>query len=112
MWEKLEMFELRKRSNLIFYGVRGETRETQSDLIHKITTIIRRSLDLKKDVTVSNASRVYSGPKVGSCRFVSPEVFFNFNLLLTLLYVIQSDRLLSHLRSCTLGKKSWLKLHY
>ena len=83
MWEKLEMFELRKRSNLIFYGVRGETRETQSDLIHKITTIIRRSLDLKKDVTVSNASRVYSGPKVGSCRFVSPEVFFNFNLLLT-----------------------------
>ena len=77
MWEKLEMFELKKRSNLIFYGVRGETRETQSDLIHKITTIIRRSLDLKKDVTVSNASRVYSGPKVGSCRFVVPEVTSN-----------------------------------
>ena len=74
MWEKLEMFELKKRSNLIFYGVRGETRETQSDLIHKITTIIRRSLDLKKDVTVSYASRVYSGPKVGSCRFVLPKI--------------------------------------
>ena len=37
MWEKLELFELKKKSNLIFYGVRGETRETQSDLIHKIT---------------------------------------------------------------------------
>lgn len=78
IWEKLELFELKKRSNLIFYGVRGETRETQSDLIHKITTIIRRSLDLKKDVTVSNASRVYSGPKVGSCRFVLPKIMINF----------------------------------
>jgi len=67
-WDKLEEFEKRKRSNLIFYGVRGEARETQSDLIHKITTIIRNSLNLKKSVTVSSASRIYSGPKVGSCR--------------------------------------------
>ena len=85
-WDKLEEFERRKRSNLIFYGVRGEARETQSELIHKvnlimhhlilifsilkITAIIRNSLNLKKSVTVSSASRIYSGPKVGSCRFV------------------------------------------
>ena len=36
MWEKLEMFEEKKRSNLIFYGVRGEMRETQNDLINKV----------------------------------------------------------------------------
>ena len=35
-WDKLEQFENKKRSNLIFYGVRGETRETQADLILKV----------------------------------------------------------------------------
>ena len=30
------MFEKKKRSNLIFYGVRGEMRETQNDLITKV----------------------------------------------------------------------------
>ena len=35
-WDKLDMFERKKRSNLIFYGVRGEARETQSELIHKV----------------------------------------------------------------------------
>ena len=36
MWGKLEIFEKKKRSNLIFYGVRGEMRETQNDLITKV----------------------------------------------------------------------------
>ena len=35
-WDKLEQFGNKKRSNLIFYGVRGETRETQADLIQKV----------------------------------------------------------------------------
>ena len=35
-WDKLEQFENKKRSNLIFYGVRGENRETQADLIQKV----------------------------------------------------------------------------
>ena len=39
-WVKLEEFERRKRSNLIFYGVRGEARETQSELIHKVNLIV------------------------------------------------------------------------
>ena len=38
-WDKLEQFENKKRSNLIFYGVRGETRETQADLIQKVRKI-------------------------------------------------------------------------
>jgi len=66
--DKLIEFEERKRNNLIFYGVKGETRETPAELVNKITSIIRCSLDLKKDVTVSSVTRVYSGPKVGSCR--------------------------------------------
>ena len=35
-WDKLEQFQNKKRSNLIFYGVRGETRETQADLVQKV----------------------------------------------------------------------------
>ena len=38
-WDKLEQFENKKRCNLIFYGVRGETRETQADLIQKVGQI-------------------------------------------------------------------------
>ena len=83
-WDKLELFEERKRTNLIFCGVRGEARETQAELINKvgllckirsllfpyrqITSIIRSSLNMKKSVTVASAARLMSGPKVGSCR--------------------------------------------
>ena len=35
-WDKLELFEERKRTNLIFCGVRGEARETQAELINKV----------------------------------------------------------------------------
>ena len=45
-WDKLEEFEKRKRSNLIFYGVRGEARETQSDLIHKVNYQNSTNFDL------------------------------------------------------------------
>ena len=44
-WDKLEQFENKKRSNLIFYGVRGEQRETQADLISKVRKIYLRCLD-------------------------------------------------------------------
>ena len=38
-------------------------------MFSKISSIIRCSLNLKKNVTVANAARILSGPKVGSCRF-------------------------------------------
>ena len=37
-------FERKKRSNLIFYGIRGEARETQSELINKVAIITEISI--------------------------------------------------------------------
>ena len=46
-WDKLELFEERKRTNLIFCGVRGEARETQAELINKVWLLCKvRSLDI------------------------------------------------------------------
>ena len=46
-WDKLELFEERKRTNLIFCGVRGEARETQAELINKVGLLCKvRSLDV------------------------------------------------------------------
>ena len=43
-WDKLEQFQNKKRSNLIFYGVRGETRETQADLVQKVGKYVGHGL--------------------------------------------------------------------
>ena len=43
-WVTLLEFERKKRSNLIFYGIRGEARETQSELINKVAIITEISI--------------------------------------------------------------------
>ena len=81
--EKMYDFEINKRNNLLFYGLREERRETPSDLLTKVNVIscmmrsltlsqirvvLRDSCSLKRDITISSASRMFSGPDVGGCR--------------------------------------------
>ena len=45
--EKIIEFEERKRNNLIFYGVKGENRETPAELVSKVCKIIVLRLAIK-----------------------------------------------------------------
>ena len=51
--EKVYEFEQNKRNNLIFYGLNNETRETPEMLMSKIQTIIRVTLGVRRDITLS-----------------------------------------------------------
>ena len=86
--EKMYDFEVNKRNNLLFYGVREDRRETPAELHNKVTSghfsmgcfylhrftaqiraILRDNLSLKRDIAVSCASRMFSGPDVGGFRW-------------------------------------------
>lgn len=66
--EKLYEFEVNKKNNLIFYGLAGENRETPSVLIMKINSILKQTLSLRRDIVITKAARMQTGPDVGGCR--------------------------------------------
>ena len=80
--EKMYDFEVNKRNNLLFYGIKEDRRETPSELLSKvrpvsersstfplqIRSVLRDSFTLKREITISSASRMFSGPDVGGCR--------------------------------------------
>ena len=86
--EKMYEFEVNKRNNLIFYGIQPEPRETPSILLGKViikcnfrlnnfisraiflkvNTMLRTNMNIKRDITVTCASRVMTGPDVVGCR--------------------------------------------
>ena len=84
--EKMYDFEINKRNNLLFYGIKEDRRETPSELLSKVSLqstvssvrgltvsfqikcVLRDSFSLKREITISSASRMFSGPDVGGCR--------------------------------------------
>ena len=66
--EKMYEFEVNKKNNLIFYGIQSEARETPSILLSKVTQMLRTNLNIKRDISLSSASRVMTGPEVVGCR--------------------------------------------
>ena len=66
--EKMYEFEQNKRNNLLFYGIPNDTRETPGTLLEKISSIIKTTLSVSRDVPVSKASRVLIGPDVSGSR--------------------------------------------
>ena len=61
--EKLYEFEVNKKNNLIFYGISGEHRETPSQLMAKITAILKQTLSLRRDIVISKAARIMTGKR-------------------------------------------------
>lgn len=59
--EKLYEFEVSKKNNLIFYGISGEHRETPSELMAKVTSILKQTLSLRRDIVISKAARIMTG---------------------------------------------------
>ena len=59
--EKLYEFEVSKKNNLIFYGIPGEHRETPSELMAKVTSILKQTLSLRRDIVISKAARIMTG---------------------------------------------------
>ena len=66
--EKMYDFELNKKNNLIFYGIPNEVNEKEPQLIMKIKEMIRNHMKIRRDVIISSASRLYTGPEVFGCR--------------------------------------------
>jgi len=66
--EKMYDFEQNKRNNLIFYGVPGEERENRDDLRIKIGNLLRLHLNIRRELPISKASRMYTGPQVQGCK--------------------------------------------
>merc|ERR1711971_296565 len=61
--EKMYDFEQNKRNNLIFYGLPGEERESRDDLRIKIGNLLRLHLNIRRELPISKASRMYTGPQ-------------------------------------------------
>jgi phage shock protein A len=66
--EKMYEFEQNKRNNLLFYGIPNDTRETPEALLQKISSILKTTLCVSRDIPVLKASRVLIGPDVSGSR--------------------------------------------
>ncbi|XP_023325625.1 uncharacterized protein LOC111699245 [Eurytemora carolleeae] len=66
--EKLYEFEQNKKNNLIFHGVLAEHPETSDSLNQKVAHIIKSNISIKREIPISKASRVFTGPDVRGTR--------------------------------------------
>ena len=76
--EKMYDHEFNKKNNLIFYGILQEERETPQKLLAKVVEAIRVKLNMKREISITNVSRMYAGPEVHGCRPVL-VTFQDFN---------------------------------
>ena len=66
--EKMYDFEANKKNNLIFYGIPNETHEKESKLIDKVKELIKANMRIRRELVITTASRMYTGPEVFGCR--------------------------------------------
>ena len=82
--EKLYEFEQNKKNNLIFHGILADHPETSDGYLQticllniqnlslrlnsKITSLIKAHVSIKREMPITKASRVYSGPEVRGTR--------------------------------------------
>ena len=75
--EKMYDFETNKKNNLIFNGLPNESRETPSKLLATVQEIIKTSMNISRDIGITSASRILTGPTILGCRPVLVS-FSNF----------------------------------
>ena len=63
---------------MIFNGIHQEERETPQKLLAKVLDLIHVKLNIKREIIVTNVSRMYAGPEVHGCRPVLVS-FEDFN---------------------------------
>ena len=61
-------FEINKKNNLIFYGIPNEINEREPQLMAKIKDMIRNHMKIRRDIVITSATRMYTGPEVFNCR--------------------------------------------
>ena len=66
--EKMYDFEANKKNNLIFYGIPNETHEKESKLVEKVKELIKANMRIRRELVITTASRMYTGPEVFGCR--------------------------------------------
>ena len=66
--EKMYEFEQNKKNNIILHGVTTKHPETSESLRTRIVNIFRDNLNIRRDVPVTRASRIHTGPDVRGCR--------------------------------------------
>ena len=66
--EKMYDFEANKKNNLIFYGIPNETHEKESKLLDKVKDLIKANMRIRRELVITTASRMYTGPEVFGCR--------------------------------------------
>ena len=61
-------FEQNKKNNIILHGVTTKHPETSESLRKRIVDIFRDNLNIRRDVPVTRATRIHTGPDVRGCR--------------------------------------------
>lgn len=62
--EKMYDFEINKKNNLIFYGIPNEINEKEPQLISKIKELIKTHMKIRREVFITTATRMNTGPDV------------------------------------------------
>ena len=82
--EKMYDFEVNKKNNLIFYGIPNEINEKEAQLVQKIKDLVRHHMKIRRDIVITAATRMHTGPEVFNCRpalVTFEEIFLHFNSL-------------------------------
>ena len=66
--EKMYDFEANKKNNLIFYGIPNAEHETENNLIVKVKEVIKLNMKVRRELVITTASRMFTGPEVMGCR--------------------------------------------
>jgi hypothetical protein len=66
--EKMYDFEANKKNNLIFYGITNEGHEKENKLIMKVKELIKANMNVRRELVITTASRMFTGPEVFGCR--------------------------------------------
>jgi len=89
--EKMYEFEQNKKNNIILHGVTTKHPETSESLRKRIVDIFRDNLNIRRDVPVTRATRIHTGPDVRGCRpvLVTFETFKDRETVLRLAKVLK-----------------------
>ena len=81
--EKMYDFEVNKKNNLIFYGIPNEINEKEAQLVQKIKDLVRHNMKIRRDIVITAATRMHTGPEVFNCRpalVTFEEIFYILTL--------------------------------
>ena len=99
-------FEQNKKNNIILHGVTTKHPETSESLRKRIVDIFRDNLNIRRDVPVTRATRIHTGPDVRGCRpvLVTFETFKGWSYFQTQVFgaKIQTYKCIKNRTLCVL----------